>query len=86
MAEMASGRGIHHARNAEQYDPLLQIRMRQLALPAGGRFPGRSHHAQSLARILFNLLFPVVQVERLQPVLGLLVLAKTEKDVRRTGD
>ena len=79
-------RGIHHPGDTEQNNTILQVRVIQLTLSLAGGFPGRSHHAQPLAGILFNLPFPVWLIERLQSVIRLLVLAETEQDVRRAGE
>ena len=79
-------RRIHHSGNTEEDNPLLQILMGQLALPAGRRFPRRRDHAQPFPRVLFNFCFPVRLIQRLQAVLGLLLLAKPEQHIRGTGD
>ena len=60
--------------------------MGQLGLACGSRLPGRGHHAQPLPGVLFNFAFPVREIQRLQSVVALLILAQAEQNVRRAGD
>ena len=79
-------RRIHHPGNPEQNDALLQILMGEFRLTVGGGFPRCRHHPQPFPRILFDFAFPVRLVERLQAMVGLLMLAQAEQDIGRAGN
>ena len=60
--------------------------MAKLRLPVGCRFPRRRHHPQPFPRVLFDFRFPVRLVERLQAMIGLLMLAQAKQDIGRAGN